>query len=105
MNIWLTILLSTLVVFGSRYFFLEPCLNVPMHRHLKGLLRYSGPAIMTAIWAPIIFVPHGELNSDPFSPLIIGAVAALLIAALTKHVLLTIVVSSLAFFSLSLASA
>ncbi|MEF1229880.1 AzlD domain-containing protein, partial [Vibrio fortis] len=52
--IWLTILLMTAIVFVSRYLFLEPAVPLRLNASARRLLRYSGPAVLTAIWGPIV---------------------------------------------------
>ena len=99
--IWIAILLMTAIVFGSRYLFLTSKLNFTLHPHLRGLLKYSGPAIMTAIWCPIVFIHDGKLPETALAPYLIGAVIACACAAMTRHVLLTIGLGSAAFVTSS----
>ncbi|WP_459782466.1 AzlD domain-containing protein, partial [Photobacterium sp. R1] len=65
-------------------------------------LSYSSPAVLTAIWVPIVFLPEKNTINITFSnPYLIGAVIAVLIAMKTKNVLLTALVSMVVFFCVS----
>ncbi|UIP29731.1 AzlD domain-containing protein [Photobacterium sp. TLY01] len=100
--IWLTIIAMTLIIFASRYLFLEPRLPIKLNAQTQRFLSYSSPAVLTAIWAPIVFLPEKNTISITFSnPYLIGAVIAILIALKTKNVLLTAVISMLVFFCVS----
>ncbi|MBY7719291.1 AzlD domain-containing protein [Vibrio parahaemolyticus] len=94
--IMLSILLMTLLVFTSRYLFLEPKLPLKLGTRTQKILNYASPAVLTAIWAPIVFIPEGELSVSVQTPFLLAA----LIAYLTKNVLLTTVVSMVAFLLL-----
>jgi len=96
--IWLTIILMMLVVFISRYLFLEPRLPLKLGPKTQRFLSYSAPAILTAIAAPIVFLPEGELALSASNPYLISAALAVALAALTRHVLFTTVVSMGVFF-------
>lgn len=58
--IMLSILLMTLLVFTSRYLFLEPKLPLKLGTRTQKILNYASPAVLTAIWAPIVFIPEGN---------------------------------------------
>ncbi|MDI3325915.1 AzlD domain-containing protein [Pontibacterium granulatum] len=96
--IWLTIILMTAVVFVSRYLFLEPRLPLRLGPRTTRFLSYSAPAILTAITAPIVFMPDGDLALEFSNPYLISAALAVALAYLTRHVLFTTVVSMGVFF-------
>lgn len=98
--IMLSILLMTLLVFTSRYVFLEPKLPLKLSTRTQKILNYASPAVLTAIWAPIVFIPEGKLSVSVQNPFLLAATLAALIAYLTKNVLLTTVVSMVAFLLL-----
>ena len=58
----LTILLLALITFITRYLFLERRLPLRLGPHLKQILSYSAPAVLTAIFAPILLVHDHQLN-------------------------------------------
>ena len=96
--IWLTLLLMAALVFISRYIFLEPKLPIRLGPKILHFLHYTGPAALTAIWAPIVFHPEGELNLAISNPYFIAAILAAILAVTTKNVLLTTVLSMALFF-------
>lgn len=100
--VMLSILAMTLLVFMSRYLFLEPRLPLRLNPQAQRLLKYSSPAVLTAIWAPIVFMPEQSLWVSTNNPYLIGALAAALLAWRTKNVLLTTLVSMVIFLCLKL---
>jgi branched-subunit amino acid transport protein len=96
--IWLTILLMALVVFASRYLFLEPKLPLRLSQSMLKFLSYSAPAVLTAILAPIVFIQDGVLNLSFDNSYLISAIFAILIALITRNTLLTTVLSMGLFF-------
>ena len=99
--IMLSILLMTALVFTSRYLFLEPKLPIRLGVRTQKILSYASPAVLTAIWAPIVFIPEGELGLSLQNPFLLAAIIAVLIAYLTKNVLMTTIVSMVAFLLLT----
>lgn len=91
--IWLTILLMTAIVFVSRYLFLEPVVPLRLNASARRLLRYSGPAVLTAIWGPIVFAPEKELWVSVENPYLIAALVTFLLIWKTGNVLVTILLS------------
>ncbi len=96
--IWLTLLLMALIVFISRYLFLEP--RLPIHLGPRELLflHYTSPAVLTAIWAPIVFHRDGQLAITPDNPYFPAAIFAAVLAIWTRNILLTTVLSMALFF-------
>lgn len=97
---WIYIICASLLVFVSRYLFLEPSLPLSLNRHFKRLLHYASPAVLTAIWAPIIFMPKEQFDIGLNNPYLISAVFACLLALRTRNVLFTTLVSLLFFMLL-----
>lgn len=96
--IWAMIILMTLVIFASRYIFLEPKIPVRLGKNAQQFLSYSAPAVMTAIFAPLVFIRDGQLAISADNPYLISAIVAALLAWFTKNTLLTAVVSMVLFF-------
>ncbi|MCG9788827.1 AzlD domain-containing protein [Vibrio mediterranei] len=99
---YLIILVLTAIVFLSRYLFLEPTVPLRLSSSAQRFLSYASPAVLTAIWGPIVFLPHGELSLADNLPYLIAATFAAAMAWLTKNVLLTTIVSILVFLVLNL---
>ena len=97
-----SIFAMTAIVFLSRYIFLEPKVPLRLSYHAQRLLSYSGPVVLTALWAPIVFLPDGELNLTVNNPYLSGALLTALIMWKTKNVLITIIISMVVFIFLKL---
>ena len=95
---WSVLLLMALIVFASRYLFLEPRLPLRLGPRILHFLHYTGPAVLTAIWAPIVFLPEGQLNLRIDNPYLLAALFASILAVSTRNVLLTTVLSMALFF-------
>ena len=95
---WLTLVIMAVIVFVSRYIFLEPKLPIRLGPKILHFLYYTGPAVLTAIWAPIVFHRDGELNLAINNPYFIAAIVAAILAVTTRNVLLTTILSMALFF-------
>ncbi len=100
--IMLSIFAMTALVFMSRYLFLEPKLPLRLSANLQRFLSYSSPAVLTAIWAPIVFTHEKSLWFDSINPYIWASLLAGILAWKTKNVLLTTVASMAVFLLLNL---
>ena len=96
----LTILLMASIIFLSRYGFLEPRLPIKLNSATLTFLSYSAPAVLTAILAPIVFVPEGQLAISIHNPYLTCALVATVLAYVTRNTLLTTVLSMGLFFIL-----
>lgn len=96
--IWLTIILMTVIIFISRYIFIEPKLPLRLNSGMVKFLSYSAPAVLTAILAPIVFIQDNTLHLNLDNSYLIGAVFAVLLILLTRNTLLTAVLSMVLFF-------
>ncbi len=88
--ILLTIFLLACTTFGTRYLFLEGRLPIRLGANIKHLLSYSGPAVLTAITAPILFVHNQQLDTAVDNPYLWGALVAIAAAHRTRSVYWTI---------------
>ena len=89
----LTIFLLAIITFTSRYLFLHPKMPIKIGAKTSHFLSFSAPAVLTAIWVPIIFIKDDELNLSLTNPYLLSATAAVIIAAKTKNIYLTLIVS------------
>lgn len=95
------ILAMAAIVFFSRYLFLEPNLPLKLNQQTLKLLSFSGPAVLTAILTPIVFLPEGELVFSLANPYLLAALIAGAIAWKTRKVLLAVFLSSAIFVVLN----
>jgi branched-subunit amino acid transport protein len=93
----LTILLLACITFGTRYLFLEGRLPVRLGPNLRLLLCYSGPSVLAAILAPILFVRGDHLYLSMSNPYLWGAAAAITAAYKTANIYWTIGAGMLVF--------
>ena len=101
--IWITIITMAILVFCSRYIFLAPKLPITLNAEAEKFLSYASPAVLTSIWAPIVFLPNGELSLTWSNPYLIAAILAAITAWKSKSILLTAVLSMAVFFTLQYA--
>ncbi len=97
---WTVLLTMAALVFISRYLFLEPRLPIRLGPRTLHFLHYTGPAVLTGIWAPIVFNQNNTLDFSLQNPYFTAAIAAAIIAFTTRNVLLTTVISMALFFFL-----
>ncbi|MBA6391683.1 AzlD domain-containing protein [Colwellia sp. BRX10-3] len=93
----LTIFLMALITFTTRYLFIHPRLPVCLGAKMAKLLSFSAPAVLTAIWVPIIFIQQGELNVSLNNPYLIAATFAVIAAAKSKSIYLTMFIGLITF--------
>ncbi|NQY86478.1 MAG: AzlD domain-containing protein [Colwellia sp.] len=96
--IWLIIVGMASLVFVSRYAFLEPKLPLKLSHNTQRFLSYAAPAVLTAIFAPIVLVRENSLAITFDNNYLIGAIIACLLAYFTRNTLLTALVSMGVFF-------
>jgi len=90
------------VTFGVRYSVLAMSGRIAMSKRVEQALRFVPVAVLTALCTPILFKPEGSwLVSMENSHLVAGAVA-MMISALSRHLLLTIVLGMGLFLVLHL---
>jgi branched-subunit amino acid transport protein len=97
-----TILALTVITFSTRYLFLEKHLPLRLGANLKRALRFSGPAVLSAITAPILLVHQGQLNTEILNPYLWGGIAAVVSARMTHNVYATMIAGGIIFIIVKL---
>jgi branched-subunit amino acid transport protein len=87
-----------LITFTCRYFFFANVVHYSLHPELKRLLKFTAPAVLTAMWAPIIFVNDGQLNNVDNAYFISGMIT--IIAAILIHRTLPVIMIGLISFGI-----
>ena len=95
----LAILLLACITFGTRYLFLEGRLPIRLGPSLRLLLSYSGPSVLAAILAPILFVRSEQLYLSSSNPYLWGAAVAAAAAYKTGNIYWTIGSGMLVFIA------
>lgn len=93
MTIWLTIAGMALLTVLIRASFLVFGHRLSFPAWLNRALHYVPAAVLTALVVPMALAPQGTLDVSPANPYLIGTLVAGLVALLTRHTLLAIVVS------------
>ncbi len=78
------------VTFGVRYPVLALSGKVRFPRWLRLALQYVPVAVLSALSAPIIVMPDGVLSISMANEYLVAGVFAIIVAALSRHLLLTI---------------
>ncbi len=97
MMIWCTIIAMALVTFSVRYIFLARSIPIRINDTTKRFLKFSAPAVLTALTIPIVFFPEGELHASPSNPFILGAIVAIGLS-LTRLATIWVLIISMASF-------
>ena len=84
----MTISLLAVITFTTRYLFLEGKLPLRLGPNVKQLLSFSAPAVLTAIFVPILFIHEQQLDISPTNAYLWGGVAAIIAAYKTHSVYL-----------------
>lgn len=98
----LTILLLACITFFSRYLFLHPKLPLRIGAKVTHLLSFSAPAVLTAIWVPIIFIKDDSFNSSLTNPYLLAATVAVITSYKSQNIYLTLATSISTFIILRL---
>jgi branched-subunit amino acid transport protein len=98
----MTILLLACITFTTRYLFLEGRLPIRLGPNVRHLLSYSGPAVLTAIAAPILIVHQQQLDLASDNAYLWGALMAIVVAHKTGSVYWTIGLGMLIFMVVGL---
>jgi branched-subunit amino acid transport protein len=95
-----TIFLMAVITFLTRYLFIHPKIPLRLNARMISFLSFSAPAVLTAIWVPIIFIRKGELALSISNPYIIAASVAVILAAKKANIYLILVASGAIFVGL-----
>lgn len=105
--IWLTITCMALITFVNRYAFFVEGLRYQPSVKVKRFLSYSSYAVLTSIWAPILFqldFREGSLAGLSYAGLdyLIAASLAAVLTMLYVRSIIVVLLSSGVFFCLRL---
>ena len=95
-----TLLLMAIITFTTRYLFIHPRFPIKLGAKAVKFLSFSAPAVLTAIWVPIIFVRQQELMLSPNNPYLVGATIAVIFAAKGKNIYWTVGTGMMVFISM-----
>ena len=92
-----TIVLLACVTFTTRYLFLEGRLPVRLSSNFKQFLSFSGPAVLSAIFVPILLVHDHQLDLSLQNPYLWGGAMAVAVGYRTGSVYWTVGLGTLVF--------
>ena len=96
MTFILYVVLMALITFSCRYFFFASVIHYSLHSEIKRLLKFTAPTVLTAMWAPIVFISEGSLSTIDNAYFISGIITIL--AAILMHRTLPVIVIGLISF-------
>ena len=99
---WTYILILASIVFFNRYLFLEPRVDVKFPHFFEKMLKYSAPCLLTAICAPIIFYQDDTFRAFANNPYLYGAIFCVLMILWLKKTLLSIILSLVFFYMVTM---
>lgn len=96
---WILIGMAS-ITFTCRYLFFANTLPFELGPRLKRALSFTAPAVLTAMWAPIVFLGHQTTGSNLFySPFLYAGLLTLLLSLKINNTL-AVVVIGMSFFTL-----
>jgi len=101
MNYWLIIIAMGVVTFGIRLLPIVLLGRIEIPLVVQRALRFVPPAVLSAIIAPELLMPGGQVNLSLGNARLLAGVLATVVAWRTKNVLATIAVGMIAFWVLS----
>ena len=96
MTITLYIVFMAFITFTCRYFFFANVVHYTLHPEIKRLLKFTAPAVLTAMWAPIVFVGENGLNAIDNAYFLAGIIT-MITAVLIPRTLPVIVIGLIVF--------
>nr|WP_306287663.1 AzlD domain-containing protein [Pseudoalteromonas sp. WY3] len=83
-----TILLMACITFFTRYYFCTALYPLKLGLKCK-FLSFSAPAVLTAIWVPIVFLNDDGINLNWQNPYLSAAIVAIIVAYKTHNIYYT----------------
>ncbi|RZO20772.1 MAG: AzlD domain-containing protein [SAR92 clade bacterium] len=94
---FITIISLAFITFTTRYLFLEGRLPLRLGLNVKQILSFSAPAVLTAIFVPILLIQKQELNIGYTNQYLWGGITAICAAYKTQSVYWTISIGTAVF--------
>lgn len=99
MLIWWLLFSMALITFANRYLFFAKSVKFIPNANLRRFLSYSSYAVLTAIWAPIVFEHNANLDIQIAGVDYLAAASlAAILSILRLPSLLIVLMSTAAFF-------
>jgi branched-subunit amino acid transport protein len=99
-SLWLVMVAGGIATFLTRLSFIAFEGRVSVPRWFRAMLPFVPVATLTALVVPALLRPGGTWNLSPANPRLVAGVVAVLVAALSRNVLLTILIGFAVFLGL-----
>ncbi|MDD1783199.1 AzlD domain-containing protein [Enterovibrio sp. ZSDZ35] len=99
MHNWLMIIGMAAITFSVRYFFLAKSIPFRVSPTLQRFLKFSAPAVLTALAVPILVFPDGHLDVSFDNAFLLAGSFVCLLSVIRLGTLPTVVIS-MGFFLL-----
>jgi branched-subunit amino acid transport protein len=100
LSLWVVMVAGGVITFVTRLSFIASEGRFSVPRWFRAMLPFVPVATLTALIAPALLRPGGAWNVSPANPRLVAGVVAVIVAAVSRNVLLTIVVGFAVFMSL-----
>lgn len=98
MNTWLLIIGMACITFSVRYFFLAQSIPFRVTPVMQRILKYSAPAVLTALVVPIVLFPQGNIDISLDNPFLLAGVFVCVLSFMRLSTLKTVVISMIFFW-------
>ncbi len=99
-SLWLVMVAGGLITFLTRLSFIASEGRVAVPRWFRGMLPFVPVATLTALVAPALLRPGGTWDVSMGNTRLIAGIVAVAVAAVSRNVLLTIVIGFVVFVGL-----
>ena len=96
--LWLLIGAMALITFYNRYAFFSPRLKFSIRPEIQSILQYTAPAVLTALWVPIVFVKDGTLSTQWNDPYLLAGMVTVVVSATLKKPLPAVLIGVTVFY-------
>ena len=97
-NFWLVLAVMTCITFSCRYLFLSRTISFELNPRIKRVLSFTAPAVLTAMWMPIVFQGHTASDVAFFnSPFLYAGLFTVLLSLKMKNTLAVVFLGMSAF--------
>lgn len=101
-NFYLILAGMTAITFTCRYLFLAKSLPYQLGPKMQKLLSYTAPSVLTAMWAPIVFLGHKETGDSLIqSPFFLAGIATIILSYKVKNTLVVVIAGMGVFSAIS----
>ncbi len=102
-SVWLIIALMSCITFAMRFAFLTNYMQSGLSKPVKEFLSFTAPAVLTAMWAPIVFMPevteqHEHLSVNPY---LVAGVFTIGLSLITQRTMVIVAAGMAAFVGLT----